>query len=95
MENLQEQLIDVDWADKIRKFQMAHSDEESIYSNDEIHFRQKSFDERWGIGIFDTSEEYQVPPALSIQNFCNPVSMQPVSMVVILLIVKQSIKILN
>ena len=77
MENLQEQLINVDWAEKVRRFQMDHSEDESIDSNDEMHFMEKLFDKG------QTNQENAMIDgsiSTSLKKVCNPVAMQPSSM---------------
>ena len=74
MENLQEQLIEVDWAEKIRRHQMNDSDNESLYSNDDMHFRGR--DEEFYQDVIENGLE-MVRKRRSVKKLCNPVAMQP------------------
>ena len=71
MKNLQEQLIDVDWSEKIRRHQMDDSDDESLYSNDEMHFRKKDFNDNLTDEAIEKDWERR-----SVKKLCNPIAMQ-------------------
>ena len=74
MENLQEQLIEVDWAEKIRRHQMDDSDNESLLSNDDMHFRSK--DEEYWRDEIENGVEREIKRR-NLKKLCNPVAMQP------------------
>ena len=74
MENLQEQMINVDWSERVRLFDMNIVDDESVDSD--YGPQTKSFDEMMKIGDFAPEIKINQSPIVSNTNLCNPVAMQ-------------------
>ena len=80
MENLQDQMINIDWADKIRRFNMSDSDDESYSPDGFLDKNTNTFDEIMKIGDHADRLDETMSPIKASPTFCNPVAMQPSSM---------------
>jgi len=75
MEKLQEQMINVDWSEKVRRYNMVDQDDLCYDSGEENHNGNQTFNKMMKIGSHSTIVE-EVPKAVNLQTNCNPVAMQ-------------------
>jgi len=75
MERLQEQMIETDWAEKVRTYDMkVHDDDCSIDSDTNEISNEKNFEELMKMNVVSEAEDEQLPME-SLQLKCNPVAM--------------------
>ena len=75
MEKLQEQMINVDWSEKVRRYNMVDPDDLCYDSSEENYNGNQTFNKMMKIGSHSTIVD-EVPKVVNLQKNCNPVAMQ-------------------
>ena len=74
MENLQEQMINVDWSERVRLFNMDTADDQS--DDSDFGPQTKSFDEMMKIGDYAPDINTDQSPIVTNPILCNPIAMR-------------------
>ena len=76
MERLQDQMIETDWAEKVRTYDMNVSDDDlSVNTDSNENSNERNFQELMNMDVIPNPVEEKLPMA-SIQFKCNPVAIK-------------------